>query len=254
MLCSLLPVKYWSAAPKESSSTTRRSTWMPLSVMTDDLVAPCASTRMTWGILTKSSITFSGSFEVVRISTSLTVSFQRRMLPATAIRPTGAPSFSRRIMSFCKRNDPADQMPACAPVELLDAFEDVLFRFFLDPAHPRKPAGAGHGFQFIDAPDVCLFIQHFRRLRADARNPGHLQHAGRNLLDHLFMCRNLAGFAVFLDLARKVLADSRESAAAPPRSRPPHPLKTRRCSGLPGGMPGYGRCSRPSVPGAGPVR
>ena len=63
--------------------------------MTDDLVVPRASTRITWGMATNSSITFSGSAEVARISASPIVSFQRLRLPATAIRPMGAPFFNR---------------------------------------------------------------------------------------------------------------------------------------------------------------
>ena len=87
-LCSLLPVKYWSAAPKRSSGTTRRSTCTPVVVWTLVFVSPLASTFATSSRVRNASISLAGSFADARMSMSPIVSLPRRRLPAYATRST----------------------------------------------------------------------------------------------------------------------------------------------------------------------
>ncbi len=53
MLWAFDPVKYCSAALQTDAGTTRRSTWMPFVVTTDDLVGPWARMRSTKGSVQK---------------------------------------------------------------------------------------------------------------------------------------------------------------------------------------------------------
>jgi hypothetical protein len=81
-LWALEPVKYWSAAPHTGGSTTRRSTWRPLVVRTDDLVSPFARIRSTYRIDVNASMTGTGSSAATNRSMSPTVSADRRNEPA----------------------------------------------------------------------------------------------------------------------------------------------------------------------------
>ena len=83
MLCAFDPVKYCRAAPQTAAGTTRRSTWIPFVVTTDDLVGPWASTRSTNGMVQKWSMTDPGSSSAAtNRSMSPTVSRIRRSDPA----------------------------------------------------------------------------------------------------------------------------------------------------------------------------
>ncbi len=49
MLCAFEPVKYWSAAPRLSAGTSRRSAWKPPRSSTLPLVSPRPRTRSASG-------------------------------------------------------------------------------------------------------------------------------------------------------------------------------------------------------------
>ena len=91
ILCSLLPVKYCKAEPKEPVETTRKSISKPSLVLTDDLVSPLATTFTTSSNVTKVFIIFSikylsdASSMATKISASPIVSLRRRVLPAMDI-------------------------------------------------------------------------------------------------------------------------------------------------------------------------
>ncbi len=100
-LCSLLPVKYISAAPKLAGSTTRKSACIaPASstVRTDALVSPCTSTSAAAGCSTNAAKIASRCSgpppQAMRMSMSPMVSLPRRRLPAYSIRST--PGSGRR--------------------------------------------------------------------------------------------------------------------------------------------------------------
>ena len=87
-LWSFEPVKYCSAAPKDSGSTTRRSIDNPSWWRTEALVGPWAMTSTTEGSDVSVRITRAGSVDVTSRSTSLTVSRMRRSEPAISSRST----------------------------------------------------------------------------------------------------------------------------------------------------------------------
>ncbi len=80
-LCSLDPVKYWSAAPKLLASTARMSTWSPSLSLTLDFVGPFIKTSFTSGYETNLSITAAGSSSPTSRSMSPTVSLPLLRLP-----------------------------------------------------------------------------------------------------------------------------------------------------------------------------
>ena len=85
-LCSLEPVKYWSANGNSEFFTARKSQCIPFFKRTEAFVSPQAITDSTSGRVVKSSQTKAPSLVATRKSISPTVSFARRYEPATATR------------------------------------------------------------------------------------------------------------------------------------------------------------------------
>ena len=93
MLCAFEPVKYWSAAPRLSRGTRRRSAWKPPHRRTLDFVSPCARIRSTSLYPVNTSMSDAGA-PAARMSRSPQVSQPRRRLPTIEISASGACSRS----------------------------------------------------------------------------------------------------------------------------------------------------------------
>ena len=112
---------------------------------------------------------------------SFTVSFHRRMLPATSIRSTGDVSLiCPTISSASGRTLPRGRRSTPAPDEL-DPLEDVLFGLFLDARQAGEFSRPREGFELIDALDLHLLVEHLHRLRTEAGHPQELEHPRGNL-------------------------------------------------------------------------
>ncbi len=146
MLWSFDPVKYWRAAPYWSTLTTRRSTCRPEARTTELRVGPLTMTRSMELSEQNSFITFPGSGEVARISTSPIVSRFLRSDPARLICFTSGSATRWRIISCATgRTSPSRKRPALL-------FAPMLRRMFFSLSSPK----AG---QVPDPPCLCRRLQ-----------------------------------------------------------------------------------------------
>src|SRR3989442_17234 len=170
-LWSLEPVKYCSAAPNASGSTTRRSIWSPSWWSTEAFVSPWATISRTDGSVTNVLITRWGSVEVTRISMSFTVSRMRRRDPATSIRSAPPRAASASVTRAATARAPREPPELAAGGDGRDALGERLER--LRRALVRAHAEDG----------AALHLEEARHLMEEARDlegfHGLMIHSGR---------------------------------------------------------------------------
>ena len=208
MLCCLLPVKYWSAAPKESS--VHHPQVHLDAVLGDDggfgrpVHQHPAHVREFYERIHHGFGLFGGRQDIDVL--------YRVLAPPDASRHFDVVHRSGILYSpdnvFGQRQRTAEWPALGAPFDEFDPLEDIFFRLLLDARQARKLSLPDRRFQFIDALDLEPLEQHLRLLRAQAGDREKLQHPTGDLPFQFLVFRDLSRFEKLVDLTGKVLADA----------------------------------------------